>query len=288
MPELPEVETVARSLRGDNPPRIAAVFRDGPAPDSIVGRVIRGADVYWSRTIAAPARGFKGRIAGRRVESVGRRAKYIVIGLDEGTLVVHLRMSGDLLVRPAGEPPAPHDRVVLHFEDGFDVAFNDTRKFGRVWLLEDTDELFDGLGPEPLGEDFTKVWLFENLQRRKRQIKPLLLDQGFVAGIGNIYADEALHRAGIHPLHSSALIDRDESDRLWRAIRDVLRTGIRNNGASIDWMYRGGEFQNQFRVYGREGEACPVCGEGIVKIVVGQRGTHFCPGCQPALEFSDG
>jgi formamidopyrimidine-DNA glycosylase len=284
VPELPEVETVARSLRGDNAPRTGAAFHAGAAPNSIVDRIILSADVHWGRTIAAPSRGFAKQIAGRKVLSVGRRAKYIVINLDEGSLVVHLRMSGDLLVRPAGETVAPHDRVVFHFEDGFDLAFNDVRKFGRIWLLEDTGDLFSGLGPEPLGDTFTKTWLFENLQSRNRQIKPLLLDQQFLAGVGNIYADEGLNRAGIHPLRRSATITRDESDRLWRSIREVLRQGIRNNGASIDWVYRGGEFQNQFRVYGRDGEDCPKCESEIEKIVVGQRGTHFCPSCQTAPE----
>ncbi|HUF38049.1 MAG TPA: DNA-formamidopyrimidine glycosylase family protein, partial [Anaerolineales bacterium] len=170
MPELPEVETIARALRGDNAPRTAAVFRDGGAPASIVGRTIRSADVFWDRTVAAPETGFKKKIAGRTVAGVGRRAKFLVVPLDAGALVIHLRMSGDLLIRPAGEPPAPHDRVVFHFEDGFDLAFNDTRKFGRVWLVDDPEELFAGLGPEPLGDDFTPEWLFENLQTRSRQI----------------------------------------------------------------------------------------------------------------------
>jgi formamidopyrimidine-DNA glycosylase len=284
MPELPEVETIARSLRGENPPRATAVFRDGIAPASIVGRAIRSADVLWEKTIAAPQTGFKDRIAGRRVASVGRRAKFLALGLDQDVLVIHLRMSGDLLVRPAGEPPALHDRVVFHFEDGFDLAFNDTRKFGRVWLLDDPEELFAGLGPEPLGDAFTPDWFFEKLQTRSRQIKPLLLDQSFLAGVGNIYADESLHRAGIHPLRSSHSIDRSEARALWGHLRDVLEESIRNNGASIDWVYRGGDFQNVFRVYGRAGEACTSCGGAIERIVVGQRGTHLCPNCQPETD----
>jgi formamidopyrimidine-DNA glycosylase len=284
MPELPEVETIARSLRGDNAPRVDTAFREGGAPPSIVGRSIRSADVHWDRTIAAPETGFRVKIAGRTVASVGRRAKFLLLDLDAGALIIHLRMSGDLLVRPAGEPPAPHDRVVFHFEDGFDLAFNDTRKFGRVWLLDDPAELFAGLGPEPLGDEFTPDWLYENLLTRNRQIKPLLLDQRFLAGVGNIYADESLHRAGIHPLRGSNTVGREEAWALWGHLRDVLRESIRNNGASIDWVYRGGEFQNTFRVYGRAGERCPNCGGEIVKIVVGQRGTHLCPNCQPPTE----
>jgi formamidopyrimidine-DNA glycosylase len=212
---------------------------------------------------------------------VDRRAKFLALGLDQGVLVIHLRMSGDLLVRPAGEPPALHDRVVFHFEDGFDLAFNDTRKFGRVWLLDDPEALFAGLGPEPLGDEFTPDWLFTNLQSRNRQVKPLLLDQSFLAGVGNIYADESLHRAGIHPLRRSQSIDQSEARSLWGHLRDVLEESIRVNGASIDWAYRGGEFQNTFRVYDRAGETCPNCGGPIERIVVGQRGTHLCPICQP-------
>jgi formamidopyrimidine-DNA glycosylase len=283
MPELPEVETIARSLRGDNGPRADAAFRDGGAPTSIVGRTIRSAEVYWDRTVAAPRIGFQLKVAGRTVVAVGRRAKYLVLALDEGALVIHLRMSGDLLVRPSGEPPALHDRIVFQFEDGFDLAFNDTRKFGRVWLLDDPETLFADLGPEPLGDDFTPERFFENLQSRNRLIKPLLLDQTFLAGIGNIYADESLHRAGIHPLRRSNTIDRAEAGALWGSLRDVLQESIQVNGASIDWVYRGGEFQNTFRVYGRAGEPCPKCGGEIVRIVVGQRGTHFCPNCQPEM-----
>ncbi|HUF38677.1 MAG TPA: zinc finger domain-containing protein, partial [Anaerolineales bacterium] len=158
----------------------------------------------------------------------------------------------------------------------------DTRKFGRVWLVDDPEELFAGLGPEPLGDDFTPEWLFENLQTRSRQIKPLLLDQGFLAGVGNIYADESLHRAAIHPLRRSQTVSEPEARALWGHLRDVLHESINNNGASIDWVYRGGTFQNVFRVYGRTGEPCPNCGGVIEKIVVGQRGTHLCPNCQPA------
>lgn len=282
MPELPEVETIARNLRGENPYRMVEGVHERPALDRpVTGEVILSADVYWPRTVAAPERGFENRIAGQVIESVGRRAKYLVLQLSRDQLVIHLRMSGDVAVRPAGELPADHDRIVFHLADGRDVAFNDTRKFGRVWLMADTTELFSKLGPEPFGEQFTADWLYRNLQRRHRQIKPLLLDQHFLAGVGNIYADESLHRAGIHPLRASDSISLEEAAVLRKHIRDVLEEGIRNNGASIDWVYRGGGFQNHFRVYDREGTPCPTCGTGIEKIVVGQRGTHFCPSCQP-------
>ncbi len=281
MPELPEVETIARNLRGENAHRRHVLREQAAGAETIIGRTVLSAEVYWDRTIAVPEKGFTERIAGRRVESVGRRAKYLLIELDRDTLVIHLRMSGDIHLRPAGDPPAPHDRVIFHLSDELDMAFNDTRKFGRVWLLDDTTSLFKNLGPEPFGPLFTAEWLYENLQKRSRQIKPLLLDQAFLAGVGNIYADESLHRAGIHPLRRSDSLSKEEAAALRDHIRDVLQEGIRNNGASIDWVYRGGGFQNLFRVYDREGVPCSTCGNLIEKIVVGQRGTHYCPQCQP-------
>ena len=284
MPELPEVETIARNLRGENPFGTERALREAGPAETIVGRTILSADVHWARTIAEPQAGFTQLIAGQQIVSVGRRAKYLWIKLSDDHLVIHLRMSGDIFLRPEGEAAAPaevHDRVVFHLSGGIAMAFNDTRKFGRVWLLEDVAALFSKLGPEPFGTEFTAEWLFANLRRRKRQIKPLLLDQGFVAGIGNIYADESLHRSGIHPLRPSDSISRKEAAALHGNIRAVLEDGIRNNGASIDWVYRGGGFQNHFRVYDQEGMPCKSCGTEIRKIVVGQRGTHLCPQCQP-------
>jgi len=137
------------------------------------------------------------------------------------------------------------------------------------------------LGPEPLEDGFTPQTLYEGLQARRRRLKPLLLDQSFLAGMGNIYTDEALHMARLHPQAMSNSVKREQAEVLWEAIRAVLQEGIRRNGASIDWVYRGGQFQNDFRVYGREGQACPACGTAIQRIVVGQRGTHLCPACQP-------
>ena len=140
------------------------------------------------------------------------------------------------------------------------LAFNDTRKFGRVWLTDQPDEILGKLGPEPLEEQFTAQWLFENLHTRQRQLKPLLLDQTFLAGLGNIYTDECLHIAKLHPQRASNTVSQKQAAALREAIRAVLAEGIRRNGASIDWVYRGGDFQNYFRVYGRDGEPCPVCG----------------------------
>ena len=142
------------------------------------------------------------------------------------------------------------------------------------------EKVLGRLGPEPLSQSFTSYWLYDALRSRHRQLKPLLLDQTFLAGLGNIYTDEALHMAKLHPRALSDSVTAKQAERLHQAIQVILQEGIRRNGASIDWVYRGGDFQNHFRVYGRDGEPCPVCGTAIQKIIVGQRGTHICPSCQ--------
>jgi formamidopyrimidine-DNA glycosylase len=193
-------------------------------------------------------------------------------------------MSGDLYLREGKIKPEKHDRLILALSDQAKAAtslvFNDTRKFGRVWLTNHLESVLGRLGPEPLSDEFTAEWLYENLRARHRLLKPLLLDQSFLAGLGNIYTDEALHLAKLHPLAVSDSIKRRQAEVLHDAIRAVLQEGIRRNGASIDWVYRGGEYQNYFRVYDRENQPCPVCGRKIQKLVVGQRGTHVCPHCQ--------
>jgi len=280
MPELPEVETIARILR-----------QGGPGTEPVTGRIIQSTDVFWDRTIAAPAtEEFQKALPGRCIKTVDRRGKYLVITLDRGALLIHLKMSGDLRVEPAVDvnghafPPVLHDRVMVIFKDGMRLVFNDARKFGRMWLVDDQQEITGRLGPDPLKDSFSPEQLFTRLKERQRQLKPLLLDQGFIAGLGNIYTDEALHLAGLHPLILSNQVSRAEAGKLWTAIRQVLEEGIRTNGASIDWVYRGGEFQNHFRVYRRTGQPCPTCGNPVQRMVVGQRGTHYCPVCQPLQE----
>jgi len=274
MPELPEVETIARMLREGG--------RTGP---SIVGRTICAADLLWARTLADPLpEEFIRRLPGQQIENVGRRAKYLRMTLSRDTLLLHLRMSGDVRVEGQDQPRQPHDRLILNFEDGFRLAFNDARKFGRAWLTADPQTVLGGLGPEPLDEGFTAGELYARLQTRHRRLKPLLLDQTFLAGLGNIYTDEALHTAHLHPLRLADSLTVSEAGALWSAIRAVLREGIRRNGASIDWVYRGGDFQNTFRVYQRTGQSCPECGAPVERLQVGQRGTHICPCCQPLPE----
>jgi len=228
-----------------------------------------------------PGTDFLAWFSGKSVDGVSRRGKYIVISIPPKSLIIHLRMSGDIRVETddAGTLQK-HDRFLLRFADGLRMVFNDTRKFGRIWLTATPETLFAALGIEPLSEAFNAEWLRTNLGARKTAIKALLLNQSFIAGLGNIYTDEILFQAGILPTRKAFTLRSDEIERLPEIIKSVLQTGIKNNGASIDWVYRGGNFQNHFQVYQRAGAPCYRCGTPIVKDVVGQRGTHYCPYCQ--------
>ena len=277
MPELPEVEVIARALSEGG---------RGAAP--ITGKTIRSVMVLWPRTVEHPTLpDLTDRLTNCQIHAVNRRGKYIVISLSGGTLLIHLRMSGDLRVEQQFDeqgnlnPLRKHDRVSFVLTEGLRLVFEDARKFGRIWFVDDPTEVTGELGPEPLDPSFEADRLYEMLSRRRRQLKPLLMDQKFIAGLGNIYTDEILFEAGLHPLRSSEQIGVAQTGALLNAIRKVLRTAIEQNGSSIDWAYRGGEFQNTFNVYQRVGEPCPRCGTQIEKIIVGQRGTHFCPNCQP-------
>jgi formamidopyrimidine-DNA glycosylase len=271
MPELPEVETIARALRQGG--------RDGLP---LVGQTLAGAQVSWPRAVATPSLAeFQQRIPGQTVQDVYRRGKFVCFQLSRDTMLVHLRMSGDLRVETHGAGEQPHDRVVFEFSSGLRLAFNDARKFGRIWLTNDPQTVTGELGPEPLDPGFTWEELYRRLRATRRRLKPLLLDQTFLAGLGNIYTDEALFAAGLHPFLAANRLSEEQAERLWTAIRAVLQEGILRNGASIDWVYRGGNFQDYFRVYRRTGQPCTVCGTLIQRRVMGQRSTHFCPVCQP-------
>jgi formamidopyrimidine-DNA glycosylase len=268
MPELPEVETIVRQLR--------------PA---LTGRTLLGAEVRWARTVARPAaRRLGSELAGRRITAVRRRGKFWILDLDDGrALVGHLRMTGRLHVGPA--PDESHARVIFALDRGERLVFSDVRKFGRLALVERLEQATGALGPEPL--DVQGDWLHAALRSRRRRLKPLLLDQAFLAGLGNIYVDESLHRARLHPLRSSASVTAAQAAALAAAIRETLARAIDADGSSFDTFYRTpegrpGAFQDQFAVYGRGGEACRACGARIRRLVVGQRGTHVCPRCQPA------
>jgi len=285
MPELPEVETIARQLQ-----------------DLVVGRTVAGFSSLWHRvTEPLPAKHFASRLVGRRITAVGRRGKFVVLELDGGeALIVSLRMTGQLLFREAGAAEDRFVRALVTFKDGSLLRFADTRKFGRMQIVDVTD-LADGererravgkplhvsLGIEPLSPRFTVRWLRTMLARRSRAaIKPLLLDQREIAGVGNIYDIEALWRAKIHPLRTAGSLRADEVKRLHEAIRWVLRKGIRYGGASrrdyVDARGNSGRMQREFQVYDRAGEPCPRCGREIVRTVVGGRGTFHCPSCQRA------
>ena len=285
MPELPEVETIARQLK-----------------DLVVGRRVRGFTSHWHKlTEPLSARDFEKRLIGRQITGVSRRGKFVVLELDEGeALIVSLRMTGQLLFR---DDPTVEDRfvrAVVRFEDGTLLNFADTRKFGRMAIVDRADlvdrtherrrvrePLHRALGIEPLSRRFTARYLTDLLRRRTRAaIKPLLLDQRAIAGVGNIYAIEALWRAKINPLRQAGSLRPAEIARLHEAIRWVLRKGIRFGGASrrdyVDARGNEGRMQREFNVYGRAGEPCPRCGREIVRTVVAGRGTFHCPRCQRA------
>jgi formamidopyrimidine-DNA glycosylase len=280
MPELPEVETVARDLR----PRL-------------VGAVIVGARCSWARTLRSqdPVSFAEG-VAGHEVLDVGRRAKLLVIELSEGlALTIHLKMTGQLFVVPAELPVDPYVRLVLELADGRELRFRDIRKFGRVGLYgrdPATGELveevggsavFAGTGPEPLDDAFTVRDFRRRLRARKGRLKPLLLDQSFLAGVGNIYADESLWRARLHPLRTAKTLRPPDERRLFEAIRGVLAEAVERRGSSVDDYTApdgDGSMQERLQVYQRTGEPCPRCGREIRRIVVGARSTHFCSWCQ--------
>jgi formamidopyrimidine-DNA glycosylase len=272
MPELPEVQhaadTLAAQIVGS---RIAAVTR-----------------LDWPRMVETHApEAFAALLAGREVRDVTRRAKWILLHLDGGlTLALHLRMSGYIAVYGPDAAPDQYTHLALRLDDGRQVFFHDTRKFGRARLLDAAGlaSLGEAHGPEPLDAAFTPAELTRLLRGRRRAIKPLLLDQTVLAGIGNIYADEALWRAQIHPLRPSDTLSDDEVARLHEGIRAALRAGLDNGGSTLR-DYRNaygaaGSNQQHFNAYDREGRPCARCGATIVRTVVGQRGTHYCPECQ--------
>ncbi len=271
VPELPEVQTIADDLRGQ-----------------LVGRRITGAQINWPRTVAEPdAIQFVSRVTGLRILQVSRRGKYIVIELERGHLLIHLRMSGQLQIVPQEQRLDVHIRVVFDLDDGCQMRFRDTRKFGRIWLVADPQEVLVGLGPEPLDDGFGLGDFRRQLAHRSGRLKPLLLNQRFLAGLGNIYADEALFAARLHPLRKADSLTLAEQADLYKAIRAVLNDALKGRGTTLsdggysDASGRAGTYQSQLAVYRRTGEPCPRCRSPIERIVLGGRSTHYCPVCQP-------
>ncbi len=278
MPELPEVETVARDLHA-----------------ALRGWQVVSVDIRQPAVIAAPEPGiFAARLTDQTVSGVRRRAKYIVVDLAGGDhLVVHLRMTGRLVLADAEAAPLQHTHVVLRLQDGAGAEralhFHDTRRFGRLWLLDAArlTSLFASLGPEPLGDSFSRQDLACLLAGRSTKLKPLLLDQTRLAGLGNIYVDEALFHAGLHPTRQAKSLSTLEVDRLYEAIRHVLGQAVDHRGTSLsDAEYRDaqgnkGGHQDHVAVFRQQGRPCPRCGAVIQCTRLAGRGTHFCPQCQP-------
>jgi len=273
MPELPEVQTVAAELDA-----------------RLVGREIVGVETLWERTVGYPAPAeFVAALPGHRIERVGRRAKYVMIALSGGDLlVVHLRMTGRITIEPADTPRDPYTRLVLRLDGGDELRFADTRKFGRFYYVPAGEAMplpsFAALGPEPLEADFTAALLATRIAARTGAIKAALLNQRLVAGLGNIYVDEALFRAGIHPRRTLQSLTPAEIERLHEAIVHVLRRAIGSGGTSFS-DYRTtwgqlGSYQEELSVFRKTGAPCPRCGAPIERDVVAGRGTHYCPHCQ--------
>jgi formamidopyrimidine-DNA glycosylase len=281
MPELPEVETLARDLR-----------------KAVAGRAITGA---WVSPDAPrlvqdmPVDAFCAGLRGRRIEGTARRGKFLLIELDRGLCwIVHRRMSGNFLHRRQGAPDEPFLRARFRLDDGAELRFIDLRKFGTMWLVDDPAPVLAGLGPEPLDASFTDETLAAILAKRSSPVKAVLLDQAAIAGIGNLYADEALHYARIHPLRSANKLKPDEISRLRDGIVRALEQGLRNLGTSMgheageeislrDHVNLSGEpgaNQEYVVAYGREGEPCRTCGSAIERLKIGNRSAHYCPSCQ--------
>ncbi|MBL0226715.1 MAG: DNA-formamidopyrimidine glycosylase [Geobacteraceae bacterium] len=269
MPELPEVESVVRTLRNGTP--------------SLIGARIRSVDPVWPGVCAhRPDDLCLEQLVGCRFDSIARRGKYLIFSLSCADsrahfLVIHLRMTGRLFLVPDRDALQRHTRLVLYLAGGHALRFDDPRKFGRVWLTDDPGTLTGRMGPDALTvspDEFAG-----RLAGYRRQVKPLLLDQSFVAGLGNIYADESLYRAGIHPRANSADLLPEDVRRLHAAVTSVLGEAVAAGGANIDGVFKAGSFV--INVYGREGAPCRICGTPVSKIRLGQRGTHFCGQCQP-------
>lgn len=275
MPELPEVETVARSLH-----------------PHLVDRTITGFDRYWPKTlhdISLPV--FRKAVVGQTVVDVRRRAKFVILALKQGFVLIHLRMTGKLYPLAAIPPKRERNLISCAFalDDAQFLIFEDQRRFGRIYFFPDAAALSawsERFGPEPLEADFTPHWLTHNLAASKRQIKPLLLDQEFIAGLGNIYVDESLWLAKIHPLTPAGQVPKAKIRRLHAAIQEVLEKSIRLNGTSfMNFKFLGGYeggYTDQLLVFNRQGQPCLRCKQPIVKLKVAQRGTHICQRCQAA------
>jgi formamidopyrimidine-DNA glycosylase len=271
VPELPEVETIKNELL-----------------PHVVGRHITGVSLIWEGIVKEPlVEELCSRIIGQEITGITRRGKYLIASLSSSDLlIIHLKMTGSLLVSQDSSEPPKFTRAIIHLDKGINIFFRDPRKFGMMRLVKDKNSIASKLGPEPLEADFTPQLLAQRLAKRTAPIKALLCDQGFIAGIGNMYADEALFAAKIHPLRSGESLSREEIERLHEAIRRVLWSAIGNKGASVDTYFRPdgtrGTAHFEFKVAHGRGKSCQNCGTPIERIAVRNRGTYFCPRCQPS------
>lgn len=273
MPEMPEVEIIRRYLD-----KMAA------------GKRIMDLDIRLPRMIKWPdTEGFRALVTGRTIKAMNRRGKYLLMELDNGNEVVfHLRMTGRLVYEPTGETSDSHARVIFHLQDGASLVYGDTRTLGTIHGIKPEERaMLKGLaemGPEPLSAEFTPDYFYETASKRKVAIKSFLLNQKYIGGIGNIYADEALFLAGIYPLRPANTLTKEECKRLWEGVNKVIAAGIEDGGTTFRDYQNGeggqGSHQEHLYVYSRKGEPCRSCGSPIERITVGGRGTHFCPHCQ--------
>ncbi|TGE65612.1 bifunctional DNA-formamidopyrimidine glycosylase/DNA-(apurinic or apyrimidinic site) lyase [Weissella confusa] len=273
MPEGPEVETVRRGLT-----RL------------VVGRKVLGTEVRWEKTISGMApEEFDAELVGRTIEKVDRRGKYLLFRFSGGlTMVSHLRMEGAYYTVPAGTEPGKHDLVTFHLDEGIDLFYRDTRKFGRMNLVPDADALqvagLAKIGPEPTEKDLSLAYMVSGFGKSRMHVKPFLLDQSHIAGLGNIYVDETLWQSQIHPLTAANKLTEDELARLRENIIHEITRATEHHGTTVHSFTtafgEAGEFQNELQVYGRVGEPCLRCGHPLEKMKVAQRGTTYCPVCQ--------
>jgi formamidopyrimidine-DNA glycosylase len=270
MPELPEVETTRRGIE----PHIKHL--------TITDVIVRQRKLRWP-----VPRGLKQKLVGHKIEQVTRRAKYLLIRFDHGTLVLHLGMSGSLRIVNADSVVGKHDHFDLVFDSGKALRLTDPRRFGAVlWTKDDPDEheLLKSLGPEPLSSDFNCDYLFQRSRGRKSTIKQFIMDGKIVVGVGNIYASESLFLAGINPKRAAGKISPERYDKLVEAIKAILTEAIKQGGTTLRDFVGGdgkpGYFAQQLKVYGREGEPCPGCGGPIKQLILGQRASYYCPNCQ--------
>lgn len=271
MPELPEVETIVREL----------------AASDLAGKTILKAAVHWNKTVGGDAVSFLHAVQGQKIKKVVRYGKWIEFELTDYNLFVHLRMTGKFFFGSPKDKPTSHERVRLILDDGRILKFEDQRKFGR-WLLQTKEKAPPNIGIDPFSKKFTLAWFKALVQKSSQAIKPFLLNQKNLAGLGNIYVDEALWQARLHPKRSANTLTPTETTALFKAIPDVLQKGIDNTGTTLGNKQanyysvsgrRGGN-QHKLMVFRRDGLPCPRCTTTIVKTVVAQRGTHFCPTCQ--------